>query len=588
MAKLESFREYLNERLTAAAMEIFGAVEKTVAEYQEENDRLGELLRSTPSIQQCKIESYMEATVLRVILGENIQKLRLPSGIPVTMQDLIFSVKETFEITEEFSLQYMDTEFGDYFTLSSTADIQNKDTIKVVYTSSTILTVCPDKNIDNVAIDSCSTATTYQSEDSAGYSASCDMLIVSPKSFPERVQWPEQFEIPCFSHESEIVLARANEAYRKEGTLLTNPRIKSDILERLAECIYMYTAYPTSLQIISVAKALIQTHPCLKEPGSVSGHYTWQTSIKYKMGNYRTKLRGFGVPEVECNMLKHKHPDDKKPAKNVKKARRAEVNYLPLYPVGENAESLEKERIQLVTDAKKKDNTRMIQEKMTKTFSHRRHEVVNQCPSVKDLKDRWPALFETTQIKQEFQRITTKQLEPKFLSMLDQYTPKLLSIYHSKGGALGNRLRDRMAILLQNRNSNPTDKTREVVIRCLIDYLGEEEGDLIKEYHDVELGYVLQDLGQHVMKIYVIKNKGAMDNDCTEEIGIVLEGVQVITGLGNMAQACALLLGMTYALNLSYPKQMKYTFEAFQKLLVELDCTKLTIKMAALKNKLLS
>ncbi|XP_024290097.1 zinc finger protein 182-like isoform X4 [Oncorhynchus tshawytscha] len=57
MSKLQLLRAFLNERLTAAAVEIFGAVEKTVGEYQEENDRLRRLLRRTPEIKLCGIDS---------------------------------------------------------------------------------------------------------------------------------------------------------------------------------------------------------------------------------------------------------------------------------------------------------------------------------------------------------------------------------------------------------------------------------------------------------------------------------------------------------------------------------------------------
>ncbi|KAM9401612.1 uncharacterized protein ACWYII_029141 [Salvelinus alpinus] len=57
MSKLQSFRVFLNERLTAAAVEIFGAVEQTVVDYQEENDRLRRLLRVTPEIKRCRIDS---------------------------------------------------------------------------------------------------------------------------------------------------------------------------------------------------------------------------------------------------------------------------------------------------------------------------------------------------------------------------------------------------------------------------------------------------------------------------------------------------------------------------------------------------
>ncbi|XP_041701169.2 gastrula zinc finger protein XlCGF46.1 [Coregonus clupeaformis] len=45
MSQLQLLREFVNERVMAAAVEIFGAVEKTVAEYQDENDRLRRLLR---------------------------------------------------------------------------------------------------------------------------------------------------------------------------------------------------------------------------------------------------------------------------------------------------------------------------------------------------------------------------------------------------------------------------------------------------------------------------------------------------------------------------------------------------------------
>ncbi|XP_041710243.1 zinc finger protein 32 [Coregonus clupeaformis] len=57
MSQLQLLRVFLNERLMAAAVEIFGAVEKTVVEYQEENDRLRRLLRITPEIKLCRKDS---------------------------------------------------------------------------------------------------------------------------------------------------------------------------------------------------------------------------------------------------------------------------------------------------------------------------------------------------------------------------------------------------------------------------------------------------------------------------------------------------------------------------------------------------
>lgn len=271
---------------------------------------------------------------LRVIIDDRIEKLVLPSGIPSTLEELQTVVKETFDISDEFSLQYFDSEFEDYFTLHKSDEIKHKDTVKVVYAEHITLNLVPlDECTDNSFLqhstDAESTASNVDS--SAGQSSSQDTIILSNRSATERCQpWPKQYPVPQFAFETEMILERATEDFKKNGTLLTNARVKSDILETLAKTIYTYTAYPSSAQISDVAEALVKKYPFLKEPGSFSGYYGWQQSIKYKMANYCTKLRGYGVPEVMCNALKRKRPADQKSAKNVKKPRKAELNYLPL------------------------------------------------------------------------------------------------------------------------------------------------------------------------------------------------------------------------------------------------------------------
>lgn len=53
----------------------------------------------------------------------------------------------------------------------------------------------------------------------------------------------------------------------------------------------------------------------------------------------------------------------------------------------------------------------------------------------------------------------------------------------------------------------------------------------------------------------------------TKKIAIIKEGVQVITGTGgDIARACSVLLGLTYALDQSYSTLLKYTLEVFHKL----------------------
>ncbi|KAK0137702.1 hypothetical protein N1851_026096 [Merluccius polli] len=76
-----------------------------------------------------------------------------------------------------------------------------------------------------------------------------------------------------------------------------------------------------------------------------------------------------------------------------------------------------------------------------------------------------------------------------------------------------------------------------------------------------------------------------MAEEDPSEVSIVIEGNKVMEGCGSRTKACVLLMGLIYSLNLEYPKQ--YTFEAFQKLFLELDGGKLQKKVHSLKNKLM-
>ncbi|MEQ2213956.1 hypothetical protein XENOCAPTIV_024545, partial [Xenoophorus captivus] len=91
---------------------------------------------------------------------------------------------------------------------------------------------------------------------------------------------------------------------------------------------------------------------------------------------------------------------------------------------------------------------------------------------------------------------------------------------------------------------------------------------------------------QMILGIFIIKKEGAEPTDDLEDVGIIIEGVEVLHGLGNIANAVAILFGFIYSLDLSYPTKLKYTFEVFQKIVMEPDGNCLSTKAQVLKNKL--
>ncbi|KAM7370536.1 hypothetical protein PAMP_010072 [Pampus punctatissimus] len=417
-------------------------------------------------------------------------------------------------------------------------------------------------------------------QDESSSASSSDTIILQPSAKYRTERWPTNFVIPIFSYGVEMILEAGNQAYERDGSLLQDPSIYSDILEKLAEAIYHYQAYPSALQQLEVVEALLNKHPCLREPvTSYSGTYGWQNRLKMKMANYRSKLKRCNVPcpELHINSLKRKAPCDRHPAKKCKKPKRAEVNFLPPQPSGETDDSLERDRQELLNEVKKNNNAKLIKEKMANTFSYRRLEVVSDSPAAADFKERWPALFCEAEIKEEFRRITTIPLEQTFMCKLDEYTPKLITLMKAKGGAVGIKMRPLLDRLSQKQS---IEMRRETVIRSLILYLGEKDEELFEDC----LEDSRSDVSNCILKILVVHGT---DEDPVD-VSILVEGHEILPGCNSTAKACSLLMGLIYALNLAYPPTLRYTFEVFQKLLLELDRFKLSPKVNALKLKLLS
>ncbi|XP_037608700.1 uncharacterized protein LOC119478205 isoform X2 [Sebastes umbrosus] len=235
----------------------------------------------------------------------------------------------------------------------------------------------------------------------------------------------------------------------------------------------------------------------------------------------------------------------------------------------------------LLLDVKKRNNREVVKLKMEKTFAHRRHEVVRDVPMVEDFMARWPALFEVSEINAEFKRITTIPLQSKFLSQLDLYSDNLTRLFQKRGGQLGARLK---TIIAQMADCDDVDAGRERIIKGVCIYMGEDPENLVRQYVGMDENAVKEAIEDTTVGIYVLKEHASSDEP--EDIGIVLEGIKVLQDLDNVALAVAMLFGLMFALNLSYPADLRFTFEVVQKIFMELDGGKLSNKALTLKNRL--
>lgn len=92
-----------------------------------------------------------------------------------------------------------------------------------------------------------------------------------------------------------------------------------------------------------------------------------------------------------------------------------------------------------------------------------------------------------------------------------------------------------------------------------------------------------RDLATTVMGIYVIRSDGDQE---PEDVGVVIEGMKVLSNLGSVIMGFVMFFGLIYALDLSFPDNLKYTFVFFQKVIMNLDGHKLNAKIQQLKIKL--
>lgn len=497
-------------------------------------------------------------------------------AIKVTLTERPESVIELINILREkakprldfeFTLHYEDPDFGGQ--LSCLVDIQElpeKATLKII-----------------------------RSESDTSSCASCDTDILPLVPISQRQKsWPDIFPVPTFSYEVEHVLEEGNRTFATSGKTLKLTRSqKHNILENMATVMFNFKPYPCDNDVGMAAEALVTSHPCLKEPGSVSGWYGWKMSLKFKMGDYRAKLSRSGCLEVSVNAGKRSknNPDKEHPHSNIKRARRAEVNFLPNFPKGESQASLEEMRLQIMDEVQKsQQNLRLIEMLMQKTFALRRQEIIQENPHVKDFLEKWPALRIESQLCAEFQHITNINLRNQFYAVLDQHTAGLVALYRQKAartGKISEALRDILKVydLQEVRDVN---MKRTVALRALPVYLREDDPQFFKTLN-------VEESDEPGISDTPVALVTAVTDDTADavhfspaNISIVVEDSVVMSDIPNLADAFALLFGWIYALHLDYPKKLIHTFTFIQKILMGLDDGKpLKPCLLSLKNDLL-
>ncbi|XP_077086628.1 uncharacterized protein LOC143738529 [Siphateles boraxobius] len=497
--------------------------------------------------------------LLRVVLSpDDIRKVVIDE-LPESVEDLKLILRSKLNLDGEFVLQYEDPDFqNDLVNLTRLTDLpKERATLKIIQRTP------PNEQFND-----------RSNHDTASTSASS---LVSGTPSQSKV-WPEPFIIPSFSYDVELKLRRSNDAHAKDGSLLdVTKELKTEILNKLAEVMFNFNPYPLREQIESVAKALVEKHPCLKEPGSSGGWYCWKFSLNFKMGNFRQKLRVAGCPALSVST-------DGTGKRRLKKPRRSETNFLPDMPEGETTSSLEEERKALLIEVKKKNpNNKFIDAAMASTYALRRKEIIDKEPLVSDVQSRWPALFTERQIVAEFSRLLSADLMSSFYGGLDELLPRFLELYK-------NMDHDSVQLhkILQWLDADDSNQNkRTAVLLGLPHFLRENSSSFLKSCEpSSEIEDVVKGTDVGILIVTEEQQCDVLPKD-TIDVALILEEHLVVTDISDVPKAFGLLMGLLYVVNIDYPKTMKYTFEALQKIVMNIGGSSCSSGVHGLRNKLL-
>ncbi|XP_033982173.1 uncharacterized protein LOC117479353 [Trematomus bernacchii] len=218
---------------------------------------------------------------------------------------------------------------------------------------------------------------------------------------------------------------------------------------------------------------------------------------------------------------------------------------------------------------------------MRTTFALRRNEIINDELPVGEILERWPALKMESQICAEFHRITNLNLKNHFYAELDRHAPRLQSLFRKKAASKGKvaEVLNQLFVSYDLQEQGDVHVRRAAVLRALPAYLHEDDSTFLRLWHVEQSDDPdIEDIAVGLLMISARSTDTTLF--CPERIRVI--------ELPTLADAFILLFALTFALHLSYPKDLANTFDFTQKVMMGLDEGNLKPRVSSLKNELLA
>ncbi|XP_029967545.1 uncharacterized protein LOC115402957 isoform X2 [Salarias fasciatus] len=543
MAAIQALREFINERLTAAAGEIFTAFEQTIVQYQEELDRQNRLLEITfnPPKKFHGTELQQDHDWKEDQLFEQETNCYLEQGEPEPPQIKeeqeepgLLQFKENHEEPEPPQIKEEQEEPGQSYNQRRQSDEGSSESRLLPAPPPSMNYASPSSSASSSAISCQSPAVDWM-----------DTYQVPWRQFPEElIQTLQREKRPTRHMRREMVRIVASDMMQRSSSV--SKRNSTEIAKR------MVAKYPKSLQD--------------NIEGDVIG--SGYDSLVKQLQNRIENMKRSTTPRIR----KRRCQADDSDTGDVAPEKRAAIQDtygcikwdVKFLPFGETLESQQEKQEKLRQMSQQTNaNQEVVKQLMRETFYTQRKQV-NQGKNIKDLLEGWPSWFSDLGMDVHFKELTGLALKETFLQNVDKKGKQLLNFFSTVCARKSKKFLQaamKVKMLRGAELSGCSEDVKEMVL-LLMAYFDESEENMLANVEDSCLAGQVQ-----IDKLPLSPTIVVCGQSCFKATRFMLSVDRVIVqeNIPSFVSSLCLMFGSYYSFNIHYPSGLASTLEFLQR-----------------------
>ncbi|XP_019909203.3 uncharacterized protein LOC105030828 isoform X2 [Esox lucius] len=556
MSKIELLKVFLNQRLSAAAEEIFGAVEQTIADYheecsrtKEENDRLLKLLDDVlkPEIKLHRTDlQHLTASGKKIPAENELYEKWKPLSLGQEDPELTQIKKEKVELGASQVKEELHWLEQDLSPATVERDCHQNSSLFTHLASTSTEQINTEFDEDEYLNTDSSSPQTGSSRSST--STPC-------RQRPADNNWHYNFMIPWHRMSPEVNRKLEN----KERPTAKERRA---LIRLIADEVITTCPTPGKKHLSEIARKMVLTYPksfkdVIEDQVIGSGYDSLTKQLQTRVDNLK---RDNTLSRRRKSSISVRETDEV-PPKKVHMNSYGCINWQPVQlPANETTETQKAQQEKMKKMHKDRSNdTRRIEKMMSATFYSQRKDI-SRGMDTSDLCKEWPYLFETSGIKTHFKELTGIDPNYEFEQAIGGKCERLVSYLKFLPTEKRSEIPKILYEIEAAKEKLPGAKLQGLVL-LLLKYFNEED----KFFFVVEKTCLPSEVDCAKLPCTPCVVVCGSPPLTAEHFMVAVDQTIVNGTISNFTDALLMMFALYYCLNINYPVEMAATLEFLQR-----------------------